>query len=431
MAKPVDQVRVFIGSDGEVSESPKGRVFFDSRTARFTDLSGVRLLRCGVDTVRQLYTGLLRPEVLALFDDKPGIVDFAGQRFHASRVGRDSGYQFKLQNADLGFVLLLKNFNCKVDAVGPHLKIEVSPHAIDSCEPGRLQAMMDEFASCALASFEANQCAVHLALDFQGWAPPVDFEARMHCKASNQRRFSGISTVEWADKSAVYARGQSYLFGSAGACQMALYNKTTQARSIDKLDYWESVWRRSDNPFDDMDSMNYDPDIPVWRLEFRYHHSVVQQFADGSSSFATGECVATSTFSGLAPHLDGLWRYGLGNFRLLSRPGVFDAFWTLVRDDVRVDVGVTSLLDDVDYRRHYKSARGFSGKNVDLVIGNMITLFARQRVGAKKAFEAIKTLPFWDVIKEHYASKEITERGLYLQIKERLEERAIRWGKAV
>lgn len=111
MAK--DQIRVLFGADGEVTESPKGRFFFDSHLAKFTDLSGVRLLRCGVDTVRQLYEGLLRPELLALFGEKPGIVDFAGYRFHASRVGRDSGYQFKLQNSDLGLVLLLKNFNRK------------------------------------------------------------------------------------------------------------------------------------------------------------------------------------------------------------------------------------------------------------------------------------------------------------------------------
>ncbi|NQD92909.1 hypothetical protein HP532_09635, partial [Pseudomonas sp. CrR25] len=124
--KAKDHIR--LNHDG--LESPTGRLFVDPGNARMTDLSKVRLLRCGVDTVRQLYRGLILPGILTLFD-KPGtLVDFAGERWHAGRVGKDSGYQYKLQNADLGFVLLVKNFNTKADVIGPHLKIEVSPHAI-------------------------------------------------------------------------------------------------------------------------------------------------------------------------------------------------------------------------------------------------------------------------------------------------------------
>src|SRR5690606_38948751 len=114
---------------------------------KFTDLTGVRLLRCGVDTVRQLYRGLIRPEIMALFEKPGSMVDFAGDRWHSGRVGRDSGYQYKLQNADLGFVLLVKNFNCKADVIGPHLKIEVSPHALDALSPQRLQERLDHYAS--------------------------------------------------------------------------------------------------------------------------------------------------------------------------------------------------------------------------------------------------------------------------------------------
>lgn len=87
-----DQLRV----DNEFNESATGRLFFDDKTAVFTDLSKVRLLRCGVDTVRQLYRGLIRPEIMALFETPGAIVNFAGQRWHSGRVGRDSGYQYKL-----------------------------------------------------------------------------------------------------------------------------------------------------------------------------------------------------------------------------------------------------------------------------------------------------------------------------------------------
>lgn len=431
MKKLVDQVRVFMGQAGEVAEDAKGLFFFDNDLATFTNLSGVRLLRCGVDTVRQLYRGMVRPEVLEIFEGKPGVVTFAGFRFHASRVGRDSGYQFKLQNSDLGLILLIKNFNVKPDSIGSHLKIEVSPHAIDGRDPARLQEQMDFIAGNVLACVERNQCAVHLALDFQGWAPSADFVARLHCKAQAQRRFDGVQSFEWADKAAVYGRGQSFLFGSPGGVQLAVYNKTAQAKAIDKLDYWQSVWRRTDNPFDADDCANYDAEAPVWRIELRYHHSVVQQFAHGSASLATGECINTTSFAEIAPHLDGLWRYGLENFRLLSRPGVFDPFWTLIRQDVRVCVEVDSLLDQTHYKRHYKTAKGFSGKAIDLVMGGLVSLLARQGVDAKKGFKAIRQLPVWPTIKEYYHDRGMSNKDILEQVTKRLEERIVRFGMAV
>ena len=271
-------------------ECKDGRLFIDAATAALTDLSGVRLLRCGVDTVRQLYKGLIRPEIMELFDNPGTLVDFAGQRWHSGRVGRDSGYQYKLQNADLGIILLVKNFNAKLDCIGPHLKIEVSPHAIDSLSPERLQARLDFYAAQVMTHVEINQCAVHLALDLQGWTPPADLVARMHCKARTQRDISGISEINWATKSSTYGRGETSMFGSASGVQICIYNKTEQAKATDKLDYWEGVWRRRDS-FDEGDPDNYNRDQTVWRVELRYHHSVIQQFASGSVDLHTGNAI--------------------------------------------------------------------------------------------------------------------------------------------
>ncbi|AMR68294.1 hypothetical protein [Aquipseudomonas alcaligenes] len=412
------------------AESKTGRLFVELAKIGFVNLSRVRLLRCGVDTVRQLYRGLIQPQVLALFE-KPGtIVEFAGERWHTGRVGKDSGYQYKLQNADLGFVLLVKNFNCKSDVIGPHLKIEVSPHAIDAMSPERLQERMDYYASHALTLIERNQCAVHLALDLQGWQPPTDLVARMHCRARTHRDISGINEISWATKASVYGRGETFMFGSAGGIQLSIYNKTEQARETDKLDFWEGIWKRRDS-FDDNDPQNYDPAQDVWRVELRYHHSIVQQFASGSVDLATGNAIETDSYAAFAGHLDGLWRYGLGQFKLLARPGYFDPLWTLIRDDVRVDLPVDSLVDSTEYKRQHKTARGFSGKNVELFLGNFVSLLARERVGAKKAFERLQTWECWPVIREHYAAKDMTTIDLYRHIKNLLEERHIRWGRAV
>lgn len=140
MTKPKHQVRVTVKSAGEIYESPEGRLFFDDKLAKFTDLSGVRLLRCGVDTVRQLYNGMIRLEVMALFDEPEDIVEFAGYQWVKGRVGRDSGYQYRLQNADTGLILLIKNHNVKLENIGPYLKIEVSPHALDGADPAILRS---------------------------------------------------------------------------------------------------------------------------------------------------------------------------------------------------------------------------------------------------------------------------------------------------
>ena len=306
----------------------------------------------------------------------------------------------------------------------------MSPHTIDSLSPERLQARMDFYAEQILTHTERNQCAVHLALDLQGWQPPSDLVARMHRRARSARDISGIKEITWETKSSIYGRGETYMFGSAGGVQLAIYNKTEQAKATDKLDYWEGVWRRRDS-FDEGDPDNYNREQTVWRVELRYHHSVIQQFATGSVDLHTGNAIETNSFAAFAPHLDGLWRYGLGQFKLLARPGYFEPIWTLIREDARVDLPVDSLLDDTEYKRSYKTSRGFSGKNVELFLGNFVSLLARERVGVKKAFSTLKQWDCWPVIRDHYAAKEMSERDLYKHIKNILEERHVRWGRAV
>lgn len=424
MKKPDFPLRVLINQDGTFDENPQGRFFLDTKRAVFTDLTGVQLLRCGVDTVRQLYQGLLRPEVLCLFDRGPRLVEFAGHNWHASKIGKDSGYQYKLQNADFGLVLLVKNFTVKQDSIGPHLKIEVSPHLIDSLAPHDLQTLLDDLAKQILTVCEPRQCAVHLALDVQGWFPPDDFQARVHSRARNVRRFDGVKSFEFDEKSAVYGAGQSFLWGSAGAVQLAVYDKTKQARAIDKLDFWRGVWSR--------DCWDYNPDLPVWRIEFRFHHSVVDQFADGSFSTQTGAFIDSRTYKELAPHLDGLFRYGLDNFAFLARPGLVDPFWSLIRQDVRVDAsGTDSLVAQTFYKRRYKTASGFSGKNIDLMVGNAISLAARQCLDANQTVNALRSLPFFDLIFEHYQNRGFDFRGFKKMIAEKLAERVVRYGVAV
>lgn len=423
MSKAIHQHR--LNNDGLAD--PAGRIFVNPKNTKITDVSKVRLLRCAVDTVRQMYRGMIKNGILELFE-LPGIVTLGDYSWHAGRIGRDSGYQYRLQNSDLGIILLIKNFNVREDMHGPHLKIEVSPHLIDSHSPERLQLLLDGLAALVLDDAMANQCAVHLALDVQGWTPPADTVARMQCRSRRVRDISGIDSLDFAATASVYGNGETYMFGSAGGTQLAIYNKTKQAKVTDKLDFWQSLWAQS---YEDFDTPMYDKDADVWRIELRYHHSVIQQFADGSVNLETGEFIGTRTYAELASHLDGLWRYGFDSYKLLADKSVYEAAWTVFAHDVHVQTGVESLLDETEYKRYYKTAGGFSGKNVELFMGNFVSLLARERVGAKKALERLKEWECWPVIRDHFANKGLTERDVYRWLRDKLVERTIRWGVAV
>lgn len=423
MSKPIHQHRLNING----LSSNEGRIFVNQKTAAITDLSGVRLLRCAVDTVRQLYRGKIKPAIFDLFQS-PGIVNLGKYQFHAGRIGRDSGYQFRLQNADLGIILLIKNFNVKETDNGPHLKIEVSPHTIENNTPDNLQKLLDSLAGLVLDDFAHNQVAIHMALDIQGWQPSNDIIDRMQCRSKRVRDISGISSFDFAADSTVYGKNQSFMWGSAGGVQLAIYNKTLQAKTTDKLDFWRSLWSQA---YSDFDTPMYNPDETVWRIELRYHHSVVQQFAEGSVNTQTGECIYTRSFADFAPHLDGLWAYGFDAFKLLQQKGLYDAAWSLFAHDAHVQTGADSLIDETEYKRYYKTASGFSGKNVELFMGNFVSLLARERVGAKKAFQRLKEWECWPVIKEHFENKGQSERDIYNWIRDKLTERTVRWGVAV
>ncbi|EXF46083.1 hypothetical protein BAY1663_01464 [Pseudomonas sp. BAY1663] len=68
---------------------------------------------------------------------------------------------------------------------------------------------------------------------------------------------------------------------------------------------------------------------------------------------------------------------------------------------------------------------------MELFLGNFVSLLARERVGAKKAFETLKQWDCWPVIRDHYAAKDMSERDLYKHIKDLLQERHVRWGRAI
>ena len=227
-------LRITLKPNGEFVESESGRLFFDDQRKRFIDLSNVRLLRCGVDTVRQLYNGMIRPEVMALFEQPEEFVKFAGHQWAKGRVGRDSGYQYRLQNADMGVILLIKNHNVKLENIGAHLKFEISPHALDGADPAITQRLMDDLARALLTHCETNQCAVHLALDVQGgslratsWSTCI--AGRIGCA-----RLPGLSALSSTAAPLFTVAVRRTCSALPVACNCASTTKPSQARATDK-----------------------------------------------------------------------------------------------------------------------------------------------------------------------------------------------------
>jgi hypothetical protein len=67
-------------------------------------------------------------------------------------------------------------------------------------------------------------------------------------------------------------------------------------------------------------SKAYEEDAPVWRVELRFHHSVLADFSRGSTGqkeygFSIEQSV-WSEFRGIPEHLQGLWNYGPNVYRL-------------------------------------------------------------------------------------------------------------------
>lgn len=48
---------------------------------------------------------------------------------------------------------------------------------------------------------------------------------------------------------------------------------------------------------------------------------------------------------------------------------MYDPFWSLIMQDVKVQVEADPLIERVEYRRYHKTTMGFSGKNCEMFLG--------------------------------------------------------------
>lgn len=361
-----------------------GNRFFNESNS--FDLSALKYLHCGVDTIKHLFNCILNQDVVKVvqsaYDSSDRYLTLNGIDWLLTRSSKASGYQYILKNLDLGFVVLLKSFYAEEDLSGSHIKIECTPQLIAQHTP---QSLTDEIH--AIASHFGYQLvpvgvSCHIAVDVKGFQVPTDLEQRLVAKAKRQFKFNSISNaqLDLNETAVIYGAGQSYTFGSAGALQFCIYDKTAEAIKSDKLEFWQQVWSKVpaadfEGDFSDLDSMSeYSAVDTVHRIEARFHHSVINQFCWGTK-VADGKNISIKTYADLAPHLTALWQYALNNFRLQHSTSYIDPVWQFLIQDIQFFCPSPALL----YRREQKPPSQNSRRNVAFWLGNQIRLYARKR----------------------------------------------------
>lgn len=351
------------------------------------DLSDVRFLHIGLDTVRQLYTGYLRDATLQQIDDAysegpNSIIELGGHEWVVGSGGR-SRYKYLLRNLEFGATVLVKSHHVKADSKGSHVKVQLSPKLLIGRSDGEIQGLLDGVAGVLLEQMEPSGCQVHMCADIQGWSPPVDFEHRLVTRSRQQHVNSGISSIEvvGADVCQVYGNRQSFLFGKANSVQFAAYRKDLAAHHFKNFEFWEQVWSQAH----DVDGVvMYESGAPVWRLEFRFHQSVLKQIGAGLGKLF-------HRFFDVAQYLTSIWKYALGTFRLDADDRYIDPLWQLLYEDI--DFG--SKHKAVEIKRVYPNPSGSLARNVDYAIGNMLSVFARHNLSTGKAIKFIMRSGLW------------------------------------
>ncbi|GAB2782126.1 hypothetical protein GCM10027040_05210 [Halomonas shantousis] len=406
-----------------------GRLFISPKGQR--ELSRINLLHAGIDTIRQLYRGQpimsLFECIISTYHEGRGATLRLFDTLWAVGAGATgSGFRYRLQNNELGVIIFLGARHAKLDGIGTHVKIELSPHFIHERGSEETQRFLDCIAAQLLDECEPIGCAIHLALDVQGWEPPKDFMERFVTRSKKVMRIDGIDDMEFdlSSIAATYGRGETMMFGKAGALQACIYNKTKQAHAVDKIHFWEGIWQEAadDEPL----SSAYDPDLDVWRIEMRFHQSVLREFAQGvPCNPDTGEELDMNhgfkRFLDVVPHLTGIWRSALQSHRLDHTRNLIDAAWQLFQEDPRFLAQPPHFL----YKRKRKAAGIGNEKNVALVVGNLISLYARQGFTVAQAIRGMHHCGVWDQIAEYFRHRGIGADAFRKLIGQKLIERRL------
>lgn len=404
-------------------ESQKGNMFIN-RAGMF-DLSGVDIVGFFVDTVRQLYHGQLYGDVAQTLEKhiesetnfRTGDLPYRDAElpyameldWAVQKMGKSCGYRFKLQNNEFGLVLLIGSYYGKLDAPRTHVKIEASPHFLMKYPAGMAQHIMNYLARSFMQNPEPAGCAIHLACDLQGWRPDDDFLSHFVTYARFVRAYDGIEGFElgedWAGYALSYGKGKSetLMFGKPTSLQCCIYDKSSQIKRIDKVDYYTDEWN--------IYSLGaYDPEKPVTRVEMRFHHDVIREVN-------AGQYANIQSYLELEPILANLWQYALTRNRHELEKGLISPVWQLMMDDV-----VFAEADkSIRIVRKKKQDVTALAKNYDLIIGNLITVYARQGADHKHFMTQLKGFSWYpDFLRHLHVNRRMGESEFRQKVEKEL-----------
>lgn len=383
--------KVFDFATRQPKQDDKGKLFQLGSVVH--DLSGVNILHFGTDTIRQLYKGVVRADFLHSLDECLNNQDFftlLDFPFTVSRMSKMSGYRYKLQNNALGLVLLIGSFYAPLDDNGTHLKIEVSPHLIVKKRSDTTN-FLTRFASRILCKgWSPSAVALHLAVDFQGYEFPHDLIDNFVTRAKMIKTYSScpVGELSYNDKiplvAMVYGQRDSYTFGRADALQVCIYRKDLEIDRHDKRDFWEGVW-----------GDKYNKNLPVWRVEVRFHHSVLCELAQGMGLGYNGLPTSYRWYK----YTREIWDYALNCNRFEFSKGKLSPIWQLLRDDAPDNLRSKSAF--VPCVRQKKTVSPSTARNISNFLGNSVSLYARSRVDFDDYMDFVRGSHIWPLIQKN------------------------------
>ncbi|MDO9104754.1 MAG: hypothetical protein Q7U57_07310 [Methylovulum sp.] len=380
-------------------EDPSGNLFISDDYQWNSD--NLKVLHSGVDTIKQLYSGLIEREmwelIQAAFDRGHGefieLIAPTGEIIpFMVTSGRKGGYKFTLLNQELGVVILIGSNYCKHDLNGSHLKIELSPHLIINSTSEHLQSLMDHYAKALMTQVLPTGVAVHLCCDIQGVDIPEDFDRQLTTRTRRTISRTGISEINLPLMASKYGAAQSFLFGRADSVQFAVYRKDIQAKEQDKTHIWTALWQES---LDRHLNPAYNPECPVWRIELRFHHTAIDELGRDKG-------LEIKSYLQAIQHLTGFWRYGLENcYRWDMNHRYIHPAWQYLIQSVFIPENTGFIFT----RRLKKLPGEGNQKNIALAYGNLLSIYARNRFPASYAMRSLRDSGMWRDLYKYWQQK--------------------------
>ena len=416
--------------DQNLSSFEKG-YNFGFKNGKFESLEELVILNIAVDTVRQLYKGTISRQIdyalqtltmdgaqIIIKDEINKANDINIRHFNIpfdckiSKMGKNSGYRYKLQNNEVGIIILIGSYFRKVDEEFSHLKIELSPHFISQRSPQDIHNYCENIAQLYLENHHAEAISVHLCVDVQGWEMPNHMDDHIITRSKRIRTYRGIDDIRFEGMDAVlsmYGRNETLMVGNANALQLSIYRKDIEIKKTDKVDYYHDIW-------ESYSLGQFDKEKPVTRFEFRFHHSIIKEFERGQ-----GEDI--KTYIELEQYLNDLWLYGLKNIRY-QEGGIVMPIWMILMQDIE--------FNSSDIRQEFKRKQAVAKtdttaitRNLGLFLGNYLTIRCRSGIKFNQIQNEIKKMAIMGQIRDHLLESRQDEGMFFEKLKHKYLERCI------